>query len=165
MKYKYYLILFLLSFSFSCKHDMKVEKVKLEVVVEESLPEPPPPPPPQSVQDTAVSVKAHLVYKDGSMSSFDVLNDKSIALWNTIIGGGDAEKPSEKLAVILTGNLKNLHINITKRDKRVLNKDINIATRSQKFIINDTGCDIVKVEVSKDKKIIFKDEVPFRCGE
>src|SRR5262245_29964877 len=48
-------------------------------------------PPPKS--DLIVS--AYLIYNDGTLSTFDILNDKTVALWNVVAGGGDALKPSD----------------------------------------------------------------------
>jgi hypothetical protein len=70
---------------------IKVADVKLTEVKHDSIKEPPVPPAP-----TGLNVSAYLIYKDSTSSTFDVLNDKTIALWNTIIGAGDAGKPSER---------------------------------------------------------------------
>jgi hypothetical protein len=40
-----------------------------------------------------LKVSAYLIFDDRTISSFDVLNDKTIALWNTIIGAGMLRNP------------------------------------------------------------------------
>lgn len=163
----FYITLLAALFIVACnpKTETEVKLVTLEQI--DTAPEPPPPPPPSlpSVSSSDVSVKAHLIYNDGSISSFDVLNDKSIALWNTTIGAGDAEKPSDKLSIVVSGKPGNLHLNIRKGDKPVVNKDIKLSKSPHKFIIEDTGCETVEVEVLKNDKVIFYNIVPFMCGE
>lgn len=58
-----------------------------------------------------IKVSAYLVYKNGTISTFDVLNTRAV-LWNTIIGGGDAENTSEQTKVVLAGRLDSLEMTI-----------------------------------------------------
>jgi hypothetical protein len=92
MRHFYYLLFFITIQLISGCNDSS-SKTKKELTAD--VPKSPTPdstmtlPPPVS----GLKVAAYLIYKDGSTSSFDVLNDKSKALWNVIIGGADAEKP------------------------------------------------------------------------
>lgn len=69
-----------------------------------------------------LKVAAYLVYKDGTFSSFDVLNDKTKALWNVIAGGGDTEKASTSTKVEITGRLHGLHLKIINGKKKVVDE-------------------------------------------
>ncbi len=118
-----------------------------------------------SQPQSALKVSAYLIYDDGTVSDFDVLNDKSIALWNTVIGSGDALKPSNSTKVNLTGNLDSLNIKIKNGHKLVVDTIILHSNREAKYIIKNTGCDEVYVSVTKNKKVVYNDTIPFHCGE
>ena len=139
---------------------MKVEDVKLAEVKDDNTKDPPIPPAP-----TGLKVSAYLIYKDSTTSTFDVLNDKTIALWNTIIGAGDAEKPSERTKIVLTGKLDNLKVTIYNGKRKVENKQLPNFSGDFEFIINNTGCEDVKVIVTKFDKQVYKGTIPYRCGE
>ncbi|MES2430245.1 MAG: hypothetical protein V4556_04855 [Bacteroidota bacterium] len=145
---------------FSCNEttQVKVEEVKLtEVKKEIEVPLPPAP--------EGLKVSAYLIFKDSAISTFDVLNDKTIALWNTIIGSGDALKPSEKTRVRLTGKLDGLKVTIYNGNLKVINQRLPNFSGDYEFVINDTGCEEVKVIVTKLDKVVYQDKIPFRCGE
>lgn len=114
---------------------------------------------------SALKVSAYLIYDDGTFSTFDVLNDKTIALWNTIIGSGDALKPSNSTKVNLSGNLDSLSIKIKNGNKLVVDTIILHSNKDVKYIIKNTGCDEVYVNVTKNKKVVYNDTIPFHCGE
>ncbi len=142
----------------SCKNnaDLKVEDIKKgegrDTIATTSLP------------TAALKVSAHLIYKDGTLSTFDVLNDKTVILWNTIIGAGDAEKASERTKLSLSGDPDSLHVKITHGHQFVIDTMV-VANKEWQYVINDTGCDAVYVRVSKSNKVIYNDTIPFRCGE
>ncbi|MDX1903080.1 MAG: hypothetical protein SFU27_02880 [Thermonemataceae bacterium] len=118
----------------------------------------------QKKKEKSLQVSAYLIYRSGKLSSFDVLNDKSISLWNTIIGEGAAEDWSNQTKIVLTGSAKNVSLVVSNGGKIVLNKKgLNVANKAE-FIIKNTGCQelIVKVK-SEDTNYIGK--VPFNCGE
>lgn len=139
---------------------MKVQDVKSTDVKSDKTNDPPIPPEP-----TGVKVSAYLIYKDSTASTFDVLNDKTIALWNTIIGAGDAVKPSERTKIILTGKLDNLKVTIYNGKRQVESKQLPNFSGDFEFVINNTGCEEVKVSVTKLDKEVYKGTIPFRCGE
>jgi hypothetical protein len=139
---------------------VKVEDAKLTEVKSDKTKDPPIPPAP-----TGLKVSALLIYKDSTTSTFDVLNDKTKALWNTIIGAGDAEKPSERTKIILAGRLDSLRVTIYNGKRKVENKMLPNFSGDFEFIINDTGCEEVKVIVTKLDKVVYKGTIPFKCGE
>jgi hypothetical protein len=157
---KYIIAILVGQLLFSCNGttQVKVEDVKLTEVKNE--PEVPLPPVP-----TGLKVSAYLIFKDSTISTFDVLNDKTIALWNTIIGAGDALKPSEKTRVRLTGKLDGLKVTIYNGKRRIINQKLPDFSGDYEFVINDTGCEEVKVIVTKLDKVVYQDKIPFRCGE
>ena len=157
-KYIFAILVGQLLFSCNGTTQVKVEDVKLTEVKKE--PEVPLPPVP-----TGLKVSAYLIFKDSTISTFDVLNDKTIALWNTIIGAGDALKPSEKTRVRLTGKLDGLKVTIYNGKRKVINQKLPDFSGDYEFVINDTGCEEVKVVVTKLDKVVYQDKIPFRCGE
>jgi len=155
-------ILFVVLIFFSCNGttQVKVNDVKLTEVQTDKTKDPPIPP-----ATTGLKVSAYLIYKDSTTSSFDVLNDKTKALWNTIIGAGDAEKPSERTKIKLTGKLDSLKMTIYSGKKKVENQNLPNFSGDYEFVIEDTGCEEVKVIVTKFDKVVYKGTIPFKCGE
>jgi len=153
------MILSIIMLLFSCKEKKKpiAEDVK-GIEVHDSIAKPP------ARQDT-FKVSAHLIYEDGSTSDFDVLNNKTIALWNTIIGAGDALKPSNSTKINLTGNLDSLSIKIKNGKKIAVDTIIMHSNKDFEYIIKNTGCSLVYVNVTRNKKVIYNDTIPFHCGE
>lgn len=156
----YFLLFGLLFFSCNGPTQVKVEDVKLTEVKSNKTKDPPIPPAP-----TGLKVSAFLIYKDSTTSTFDILNDKTKALWNTIIGAGDAEKPSERTKIVFTGKLDSLKVTIYNGKRKVENKKLPNFSGDFEFIINDTGCEEVKVIVTKLDKVVYKGTIPFKCGE
>ena len=142
----------------TCKTKVKIEKVQLTSVdTNYSVPIPPAP--------TGLKVSAYLIYDDGSVSSFDALNDKTKALWNVIIGAGDAERPTMSTKIKLTGQLDGLRIKIINGKKKVVDQNLPNFSGNHEFIIKNTGCEIVRVYVTKKEKMVFKNDIDFHCGE
>ena len=147
-------------FVYGCSNPDRVvvKDVAIEEVEEDSVNEPPPPPP-------VLKVAAYLLYKDNTASKFDVLNDKSKALWNTIIGEGDAEKPSEKIKLVITGTVDSIHLMVKNGKKLVLDKKNLVLAGNMEFVIRDTGCEDVAVTIFRNTKTLLKDTIAMRCGE
>ncbi|MCE3283108.1 MAG: hypothetical protein K0Q66_1845 [Chitinophagaceae bacterium] len=148
---------------FSCtgeKTEITVEDVSLEEVKGDSVPVPPPP-----IKPGGVSVSAYLVYKDSTLSTFDVLNDSTIALWNTVIGAGDAVKPSEKTKVVLAGELANLQVVMYNGKRKVIDQKLPDINGDMEFFLDNTGCDEVKISLSREGRQVYSGVVPYRCGE
>ena len=140
------------------KPNVKVEEVKLNAADSNSHK-------PIASAPAGLKVSAYLIYEDGSISTFDVLNDKTKALWNTIIGAGDAEKPSTSTKIILTGQFDSLRIKILNGKKKVLDQGLPNVSGDHEFIIKNTGCEIVKVYLTKNKKSVFENNIDFHCGD
>ena len=159
MKTNYFAIVTLTGFlTLACHEKSKkivISDVSIENVKEEEVPEPPP----------DLQVSAFLVFDDQTISSFDILNNKTIVLWNTIGGGGDALKPSHSIKVILKGKEDHITIKVINGEKIVINKRIVTLNDSTEFIVNNTGCEKVKVIISKNTKPIYENFIPFKCGE
>jgi hypothetical protein len=126
------------------------------------------------VQDTSTNfrspgpgwrVSAYLIYSDGTLSSFDVLNDHTIALWNVPAGGGDAGKPSDSIKIRLSGDLDNLVIKVTNGHETAIDKTITHADKDIEYVVKNTGCNEVYVNVTRNKKPVYNDTIPFHCGE
>lgn len=118
-----------------------------------------------NVKDS-IKVSAHLIYDDGSLSTFDILNNKSLALWNVIIGEGDAVKPSKNTRIILEGDKNGLSVQIRNGAKMVVDTIINSLKKNVMFTISNTGCKIIYIKISnKRNNIIYDDSIPFHCGE
>jgi hypothetical protein len=115
-------------------------------------------------ESNKLQVSAFLIYDDSSVSDFDVLNDKSIALWNTIIGEGSAVKPSHKTKIIILGSGENYSINIVNAGKTVVDKSNVSITNETNFIIDDTGCGAVEISITSEK-FSYKGSIDFTCGE
>lgn len=111
-----------------------------------------------------ISVSAYLIYRTGKLSEFDVLND-DVALWNTIIGAGSAEDWSEQTKIILKGKAKNIDIRIANGDIVVIEKKNFNLTGMEEFIINDTGCLYVTIQILSEGKEIYRGLIEFECGE
>jgi hypothetical protein len=152
------LIIGLLILGCNSKPKIKVEKVTLTSV--DTISKVPSPPPP-----TGLKVSGYLVYDDGSISSFDALNDKTKALWNTIIGAGDAEKPSTSTKIRLSGQLDSLRVKILNGKKKAVDQMLPKFRGDYEFTIKNTGCQIVKIYVTKRGRAVFADSIEFHCGE
>lgn len=110
-------------------------------------------------------VSAHLIYNDGTISDFDVLNNKRIVLWNVVIGEGDASKPSSSTKIRLEGNLDSLYIKIRNGHELVIDTKVIHFKKSIEYIVMETGCSIINVNVTRNIKLVYNDSIPFHCGE
>jgi hypothetical protein len=112
-----------------------------------------------------LNVSAYLIYDDGTLSDFNVLSNKAIALWNVMAGGGDALKPSNSTLISFSGNLDSLNINIKNGNKLVIDTATIGSKRKLEYIIKNTGCFEVYVNVTRNMKTVYNDTIPFHCGE
>lgn len=136
---------------------VKVENVTLTRFKNDTIKEPPIP--------TELKVSAYLIFDDKSTSTFDILNDKTIALWNTIIGGGDALKPSSKTKIVFSGKLDGLKVKIYNGKKKIVNQKLPNFIGDFVFAINDTGCEDVRIVLNKIDKVVYDNKIEFKCGE
>lgn len=129
-------------------------------------------------------VKAMLFYDGKGTFSRDVLAKPAFAFWNTIIGEGDAEGPSNSMLVVVevTGNpsrdeaapSRRVEFMATAARKVLLKKttDIGLFGPGGKFYaafwLYDTGCEPIKISArvlgQTQAPPIIK-TIPFECGE
>lgn len=115
--------------------------------------------------EVGLKVSAHLIYNDGSLSTFDVINDKTVALWNVIAAGGDAIKRSDSTKLDLNGKMDSLKLRIKDGRKLVIDTNILHIGEGVHYVIKNTGCNEVYIIIARNKKIVFNDTIPFHCGE
>ena len=148
-----------------------------------------------SAQSKITGIQARLFYNQksdmntsptdnvsGTFSKSDIINDKSVALWNTIIGEGSAEGPSTQTVVIVTIRSLNYSNKLQKLKFTVLagTKVISQETRQFDvigktvdykllFLLNDTGCGklTIRSELFNSGKVVsvMTKSIDFECGE
>lgn len=112
-----------------------------------------------------LKISAFLIYEDGTLSDFDVLQDKSVALWNVVSGGGSASKPSDSTEVRISGDADSSGIKIRNGKYLVIDTLIYRLDRDLRYSIKNTGCSKVFIIVVRINKQIYRDTIPFHCGE
>lgn len=139
----------------------------------------PVPPPPYKI----TAIKAMLFYDGKGTFSRDVLAKPDFTFWNTIIGEGDAEGPSNSTLVLveITGNpspdeaspLRKVEF-IATAERRVILKrttDIGLFENGKHyaaFWLYDTGCQPVKITariIGQAQPSSMSRTIPFACGE
>src|SRR5262249_42750498 len=129
-------------------------EVKLVSIEQKKGEKPLPPPPPE-----AIAASAYLIYDDETLSEFDILNDKTKALWNVVIGGGDAEKPSQKVMLVFHGAYDSINVNVRNGKTPALDKKNLSFNGKLEFIIQNTGCNEVFVNVTKNSTYLVRDTI------
>jgi hypothetical protein len=105
------------------------------------------------------------VYEDGELSSFDILNDDNVTLWNTAIGEGSAGRSSTESRVIIYGNEKEMDIVIKQNGEvSIEKKDIEIAGELE-ITVPETGCSSVEIILSRTNETLYQGYINFECGE
>jgi hypothetical protein len=121
--------------------------------------------------DSSYRISAYLVYKDGSVADFDLIDNKVILLMNTPIGEGSSGKPSEKTKIVVTrkGPIDKKVKLVVKWDTLVYcDKPISSIpgdASKKEIIIDNTGCAPLTVEIAKGDSVLLGKEIPFQCGE
>lgn len=133
------------------------------------------------------SIKAFLFHHEtGKFGKLDVINDKSVILWNTIIGEGSAHMPSKmtlvlvevigpkfidapgKLLVVATDGEKTLATQTFELSKLFSENSTSV---SFPILVYNTGCSTIKVSATIQglpkvlKPPTLVKEIPFSCGE
>ena len=140
----------------------------------------PRPAPPHKI----TAIKALLFYSDKGSFSRDVLAKPDFTLWNTIIGEGDAEGPSDAMLVLVevTGSpspnepspRRAVEFTAVASGKILLKrtKEIDLFGEDGKFYapfwLYETGCHPVKLTArisGQAKPSSLSKTVPFACGE
>jgi hypothetical protein len=116
--------------------------------------------------DKQLSVSARLVYKDGTLSDFDVINDKGVVLWNVYVGEeAVGRKPSDKTKIILSGKYEGLNVLITNGAKRAfLNNNLSVDGKYE-IVVENTACEAVEIVISQKGTQLFNHVIEFGCGE
>ena len=132
------------------------------------------------------TVKALLFYEGTGTFSRDVLAKPDFAFWNTIIGEGDAEGPSNSTLVLVevTGSASSNGPSPSRKVaftaiaagkvllKRTADIHLDLSRDSGKFYaafwLYDTGCNPVKVTATiagQARPSSMTKTIPFACGE
>ena len=136
-----------------------------------------------NVAPKITAIRAQLFYDATGTLSEDILSQKDLALWNTIIGGGSAGAASTSTFVTVEISGRNLPVGATKvevtarGDKNRLIQtrviDVDIYDERTKFFapfwLYDTGCEPIKVSARLmgvgAPRTVFTKTIPFACGE
>ncbi|MCY7378163.1 MAG: hypothetical protein LH467_02350 [Gemmatimonadaceae bacterium] len=128
-------------------------------------------------------IKAKLYFPETGDFSQDMLADPNLDLWNTIIGAGWAQRPSNATLVLVEISGKGdagsrpVSVELTVTDAR--NGGVKLRRRSslgfsegnkpqEAFWIYDTGCEplILRARlIGQAAPSTVKKKIPFRCGE
>jgi hypothetical protein len=139
------------------------------------------------------NIQAHLFYNldnDSDTSKYagtlseNIIDKKDFALWNTIIGEGSAQAPSDQLFVIIeilgkgsTNDERTLRVTCKSNEKVAIKQEtkFSIFTINNKYcyamILNDVGCaeveivaEIINSKTTKVESSLSK-IIDFECGE
>ena len=128
------------------------------------------------------AIRAQLFYSDRGTFSGDVLADTGKALWNTVIGEGDAGGPSSSTLVVVevTGAPgsyepeRSVELTATAEGKVLLRaaQPAAILNRRGKmyagFWLPETGCRRIRLTArmrGQTRASEMRREIPFECGE
>jgi hypothetical protein len=136
---------------------------------------------------SVAAIHAHLYYQStGEINPTDLLDGKVHVLWNTVIGEGEAHKPSRAILVLVdltgptfAGFRGMLAVKATEGEKTLLDQTIPLDTwfnAGQKlvlpFLVYGTGCGKLEISATLQglpaanvKTATLKKSVPFECGE
>ncbi|MEO6391317.1 MAG: hypothetical protein ABIP75_05650 [Pyrinomonadaceae bacterium] len=127
-------------------------------------------------------IQAKLYYDGAATFSRDVLAAPEFSFWNTIIGEGDAEGPSNSTLVLVEVSGTDATMATPTRrieliavaGRRVLLRravDIGLFAKGKyyaAFWLYDTGCQPVKLTariLGQPRRSILVKNIPFKCGE
>jgi hypothetical protein len=142
----------------------------------------------EEVKFSVAAIHAHLYHQStGEINMTDLLDGKAHSLWNTIIGEGEARKPSRAIWVLvdLTGPTfaadcgGKLTMKVTEGVKTLLGQTLMLDdwfNEGQElvlpFLVYGTGCGKLEITAtlqglppSKVKIATLKKSVSFECGE
>jgi hypothetical protein len=134
-----------------------------------------------------VAIHAHLYYQStGEINPTDLLDGEDHSLWNTIIGEGEARKPSAAILVLVDlvapSFLKSngrLRLTATDGEKTLLDQALLIDIWIHEggkvvlpFLVYDTGCRELEITATLEEMPATMIEtgtltkiIPFECGE
>lgn len=137
------------------------------------------PPPPYKI----TGIKAMLFYDGKGTLSRDVLAKPDFSFWNTIIGEGDAEGPSNSTLVLIeiSGNPspneasppRKIEFTAVASGKVILKRASDIGLFADGkfyagFWLYDTGCQPIKISariIGQGQPSLMSKTIPFKCGE
>jgi hypothetical protein len=129
------------------------------------------------------AIRAQLYYEETGKLSKDILSDKDLSLWNTIIGEGGSGGASNYTLVTVEVQGKDVPVGAVKvqvvaRDSKrkiiaMNTADVSIYDAKTSFnaplFLYNTGCDEIEISASLlgkgIKKNAVKAKIPFACGE
>lgn len=129
------------------------------------------------------AIRAQFYYEETGMFSNDILSDKDLSLWNTIIGEGGSGGASNFTLVTVEVQGKDVPVGALKvvvvaRDakRRIIARntaDVSLYDAKTKFhaplFLYNTGCDEIEISANLIGKGVSKNalkaKIPFACGE
>lgn len=129
------------------------------------------------------AIRAQLYYEGAGKFSDDVLVQKDLSLWNTIIGEGSADGASNYTLVTVEIRGKDVPVGAMKIQVEARDSKHKIIARQTSVVslyddkthfyaplfLYDTGCDEIEVSAyllgKGIKKRVVKAKIPFACGE
>jgi|GEM_PF-5370190 len=108
---------------------------------------------------TPPEVHAYLIYDDGTLSDFDVV-DYDGTLQNVKTAGENA-KASSKTKLVINGS-GNCQLTVLNGDDIVIDDIINIEQAAEYEII-DTGCQKITITVMQGGNVVYQGTIPFEC--
>ena len=138
----------------------------------------------QETAPPAISaIRAQLYYEETGAFSDDILERGELALWNTVIGEGDARHASNSTLVTVEVSGKNVAVGAVDVEIRALDAKGRVLAKSSSSValyddrtklyaplfLQDTGCAAITISARlKGKGIKTKSvtrTIPFACGE
>jgi hypothetical protein len=127
-------------------------------------------------------MKTMLFYEHTGTFSGDLLTQPGIALWNTIIGEGDAKEPSHSVLVVVqvsgeagsSEDARRVELTASEGSKVILRQAQELGVLSARgrthvgFWLYDVGCERVRLRarlVGQAQESPRTAEIPFECGE
>lgn len=127
-----------------------------------------------------VGIQAKLFYQSTGTFSRDVLAEPRFAFWNTIIGEGDAEAPSNATLVLVEvsgsagsyGDGASVRLRAIADGRTLVNRATKLSgfgSRNRQhvaFWVYDTGCDKIDLTATiVGQADTVRATIPFECGE
>jgi hypothetical protein len=117
------------------------------------------------------AISANLIYEDGTMSDFDIVDNEDINLWNTNIGEGSAVQSSNAIQIIIQAgdfNIDSLSLKVATQDSLILESQLNtlpVSNEQRTVKIDNTGCSRLTVSLMSFDSTVLEKQIPFTCGE
>lgn len=134
-------------------------------------------------QYAITGLEAKLFYANSGRFSANVLGDPKFVFWNTVIGAGSADGPSDNTLLVVTvggpakgyGDDLALHVRATADTMTLVDRVTPVGEFNTNgnwygaYWLYDTGCVPVKIEawltLGDETGPVIAKAIPFRCGE